>query len=499
MNLPLQHAHHLVRRGGHGLARDEHGLALGPLDLVRTYQDVDGVRRCEVRSPSEIDRILRAAYGPQQAGVALRIHRGLRRAAAWIEAGDLGRAGVEAMKLGVPNLPREAMAKLAEIADLGKAGDAWQDQPRVPAGQAGGGEWTAGAGGAQSNNSSPPAKPSAPARPRARPTSHKPPVRARAKAPLGPTVSDGPGSIPPARSLLVHVSAPSIAIGAPGARGPVAQPIPLPRIAVPRVTPLQLLITPARLLNDMDDQVARTQISNAISRFGLDPSRPSDVMAAAAYVRARHVLPFLRLDIPFRGPALDAASEAFMRYVMIQPNAFPAMMQGDRNAYSAIIAAADRGLADYVWESRGRPAGVESALRTRSNRARAAVDKMIESGRMAAHHLIPAKVWGDNADITRLARQQGWNQDGPSNVIGLPVDAAAQAEALAELKIYLPIHNSPHTNYTAWTESRVAELAGPDRSTLTPQRARAIYEWVAMLNAQRILSGQFGEFLRVAT
>jgi hypothetical protein len=72
----------------------------------------------------------------------------LRRAAAWIEAGDIGRAGVEAVMLGLPALTPGAMAKLAHFADMEKGGSAWQNQPRIPVGQAGGGEWTADGGGA---------------------------------------------------------------------------------------------------------------------------------------------------------------------------------------------------------------------------------------------------------------------------------------------------------------------------------------------------------------
>ena len=75
-----------------------------------------------------------AAYGPQPEDVSLRLHRGLRRAASAIEAGDLCLAGIEAVLLGLPDLTPPALAKLAEFAELEKGGTAWQDQPRVPAG-----------------------------------------------------------------------------------------------------------------------------------------------------------------------------------------------------------------------------------------------------------------------------------------------------------------------------------------------------------------------------
>lgn len=148
MNMPLGRSFRLVSRGGAGLACDKNGVALGTVELVRTLLDARGGRHCAVRSPSEISEVLGAAYGPQSDEIVLRLHRGLSRAAAWIEAGDLGRAGVETVMLGLADLTPVAMAKLAQMADLEKGGTAWQNQPRIPAGQTGGGEWTTDGGGA---------------------------------------------------------------------------------------------------------------------------------------------------------------------------------------------------------------------------------------------------------------------------------------------------------------------------------------------------------------
>jgi hypothetical protein len=118
------------------------------MELVRTYVDSQGELHCIVRSHDEIGEVLRAAYGPQRDEIILRLHRGLCRAAAWIEAGDLGRAGIETVMLGLPDLTPEAVAKLAEMADLKKGEAAWQEQPRIPAGRTGGGEWTTDGGAA---------------------------------------------------------------------------------------------------------------------------------------------------------------------------------------------------------------------------------------------------------------------------------------------------------------------------------------------------------------
>ena len=143
MNIAQQRIFRLVERGGAGLACDEEGVALGGVELARVRREARRALRCEVRAPDEIGQILRAAYGPQSDTTVLRLHRGLGRAAAWIELGDVARAGIETVMLGLPCLSRAAMAKLATIADLEKAGNtAWETEPRVPSGHAGAGQWT---------------------------------------------------------------------------------------------------------------------------------------------------------------------------------------------------------------------------------------------------------------------------------------------------------------------------------------------------------------------
>lgn len=147
MNVASERFYRLVPRGGAGLACDAEGVALGALNLVRARVDAGGVRHCEARSPERIGQALGAAYGPQPEEVVLRLYRGLRRAAGWIEADDLCLAGIEAVLLGFPDLTPGAMAKLADIADLEK-GAAWETESRIPAGQTGGGQWTADGGAA---------------------------------------------------------------------------------------------------------------------------------------------------------------------------------------------------------------------------------------------------------------------------------------------------------------------------------------------------------------
>jgi hypothetical protein len=68
-----------------------------------------------------------------------------------LEAGDLVLASLEAVMTGFPDLGRAGFGRLAGVADLEKAGTAWQDEPRIPAGQSNGGQWTTGGVGAASS------------------------------------------------------------------------------------------------------------------------------------------------------------------------------------------------------------------------------------------------------------------------------------------------------------------------------------------------------------
>ncbi|MFI4976380.1 MAG: AHH domain-containing protein [Caulobacterales bacterium] len=491
MNKPVQ-PYRLTARGGAGLACDEKGLALGGVDLARVRQDANGVAHCEVRSRGEVGQILRAAYGPQTDEVVLRLHRGLRRAAAWIEAGDLGRAGIEAVVLKLPDLAPEAMAKLAEIADLERlANTAWQTELRIPAGQTGAGQWTTG-GGAPSaiapatNVSTQGARPDLPA--------HEPPS----------TSSDGTGASASVHgnaiaisavdeSLLIPVSTASTVVGGRA----MGEGFALPK-GVARLGRAGLLAFAASLLDQWDADVGRDQVTKAMARFGLDPSRPADVMAASAYVWSQYVLP-LRTDAPFSGPKLDAASQAVMRFVLANPGAFPAMLQGPASesakSFSLMIDAANRGLADYAAESRARPPGVVPELQTTSRSARAAIAKELKDGNFQAHHLVPAYNWGKEINITQLAHEAGWNVDDPSNLIGLPANAKAQAEAPE----WLPIHNGPHSLYMEATRELILEVRAKFPKDLTPLQARSILEEVARTNRALIMTGSYGEILKIAS
>ena len=134
----------LVPRGGPGLTCDSEGVALGGIPVAWSDTEEEGQSSWKVRSPDEIGEILGRAYGFQRREIVEQCHRGLRRVAARLHAGDLALAGVEALMLRLPRIDPEGMAKLAGLRDLRKDDDAWQNEPRIPAGQPDGGQWTTG-------------------------------------------------------------------------------------------------------------------------------------------------------------------------------------------------------------------------------------------------------------------------------------------------------------------------------------------------------------------
>jgi len=466
MTSPLGRKHRIVGRGEAGVSCDEDGIALGAVHLVRASRTVGNARYCEVRSQAEIDQILRAAYGPQPAGVASRIHRGLCRAARWIEAGDLGRAGVETVGLGLPDIGLASMAKLAEIADLEKGGDAWRNEPRVPAGQGGGGQWTADGAGS--------------------PMADAKPVGNEAAS----STSDCANLYsfhPLDNGLLVHVNTAAVAVGGFGA----AEDVVVPAGAL-RLGGVGLLAANAVGLQNWRALEQQKQIKDAIARFGLDPSRPAEVMAASAYVWSTYHLPTPTNDIPYNGPVLDAASQAVMRLVLIHPDVFVPVLQGQKPS-NLIIQAANAGMADYVYQS-ARPKGVDRKYQTTSASARAAVITETELNKdVAVHHFIPANVWKDKLYLVELAYEAGWRVDDPDNLIDLPRDPVQQAR----MGGFLPIHNGSHSKYDDDAMRIIEAQEAASSKPITPVQAREIFTNVCCIERIRITSGYYGEFVRV--
>jgi hypothetical protein len=122
----------------------------------------------------------------------------------------------------------------------------------------------------------------------------------------------------------------------------------------------------ASLLGFADAAVAQGQINEAIARFELDPSRPADVMGAAAYVWSRYRLPIEIGDVSLSGAKLDAASEAVMRFALVNPEIFAARLQGPASKNATldylIRTIVDGALADYAVESGARAPGAAPEL-----------------------------------------------------------------------------------------------------------------------------------------
>jgi hypothetical protein len=264
--------------------------------------------------------------------------------------------------------------------------------------------------------------------------------------------------------------------------------------SVARLGRAGLLALAAGLLDQWDAANARDQITRALTRFGLDPSRPADVLAAGAYAWSRYALPVLT-EAPFSGPKLDAASQAVMRFVLATPGAFFAIQNPtSQNAElgQLIIRAADGGLADYAFESRARPPGVAPELQTTSRAARAAIADMLKDGGQA-HHLIPADVWKQKLDIASLALKAEWNPNNPSNLIALPSNEL-EREKLGGL---LPIHNGYHPMYNANAAALIDRIRQNFPSNLTPLQARSILEAAALRSWLRIIKGEYNPIMKV--
>jgi hypothetical protein len=137
----------LVLRDHPGVSCDETGIALAGVPLVWKSQS-DESATFDMRSAEGIGEVLSLAYGDQPPEVVGMAWRGLKRAASQLEAGNHPAAALEALMIGLPQVSPSRLPKLLGLSTLGKGGDSWQDEPRVPAGQTGGGQWTSGGAGA---------------------------------------------------------------------------------------------------------------------------------------------------------------------------------------------------------------------------------------------------------------------------------------------------------------------------------------------------------------
>lgn len=126
--------------------------------LVEAVIDPSGRRFFRVRPASEVAQALRLAYGsaPEEIG---RGRRSLSRIARLLTAGERAQACIHAVQFAFPEIVPKAMTKLAHVASLKKDNPNWPDEPRNPAGDPSGGEWTDNGGQAEDANIRPAAAP----------------------------------------------------------------------------------------------------------------------------------------------------------------------------------------------------------------------------------------------------------------------------------------------------------------------------------------------------
>jgi hypothetical protein len=109
--------------------------------LVDAVTDASGRRIYRTRPAPEVAQALRLAYGAGPEEVE-RCLRGFAKVAELLTAGERAQAGIRAVLLALPAIAPEGMAKLARAAELQKYNPNWADEPRIPAGFTGGGDWT---------------------------------------------------------------------------------------------------------------------------------------------------------------------------------------------------------------------------------------------------------------------------------------------------------------------------------------------------------------------
>ncbi|WP_158818494.1 AHH domain-containing protein [Methylocapsa sp. S129] len=248
------------------------------------------------------------------------------------------------------------------------------------------------------------------------------------------------------------------------------------------------IIAAATLLAAMDPLRERARVTDAISKFDLDPTSATDVLAARAYVWAEYGAPRNYFDVPWGGgEQLESVRQSIMALELARPGTLYLALQGDQLSGRCINVAVEDGMrGGAIFESRPRPENLPAALQTTSSSARAALN-LKPNDQMRAHHLIPANVWGEQLPLATLASQAGWQPDSIENLIALPANEAAQAK----LAPNLPIHSSSHSKYDAMVWGKIVIEEAEYLGTPTPAQARAIFEKVAGKMRDSIETGKW--------
>ena len=503
---------HLSPHGTGGVACDGAGALIGAVPLVARAR-TDGTDEWRPRECDELSEEMSAQYGlpvdmSSKSG-------GLMAIAKALNDGDVARAQIATVLLGIPDPPllskgepsHERMIEL--IRDLQWSGMLkWDsdEHPRWPAGssEGKGGEFTPkGESGDTSDSQSDTDDRAGADNPQSDRTVSD--IRnlfddARAGGASGDPAADDAGIYADYGHHIgdVQFASTAIPMGSFGGTG-----ITLPRLenwvrlanGALELGPGEI-ITAAALLSAYDRNRQLEAVNSAIVKFGLDPSQAGDVLAARAYVWSNTAAPWNFQGVPQNGPKLEAVSRSIMLLELARPGTLYFATQGDRLSTNYLNVAAQEGLSDAaVLESRIRLPNAPVALQSTSAAARSAAD-LRTNDKMQAHHLVPVNVIGANLALATLASEAGWKTDSPQNLIGLPADVETQKEMLA-LDLKLPIQNSWHPNYDVQTEHRILQEISQSGKPSTPIAARKILDDVADWNRARILAGDWFPVLKV--
>lgn len=484
---------------GRGLRCDAEGLFLGRDALLQ--RDRDG--NFEARPADEIQKILDRAYG-DGANWESRV-RSLKLVANALNKGDLARAMMTAVLMRLPD-PGSPISIADVDGVLAKAGFD-PDEPRD-----GRGRWTTDGSGS--------ATPAAPHRdPRiqlgdsGRSEGANDPIAAAVHAAeaagrasvqpisaddISPYTDDGSHDDYSNHAGDVRLASTAIPMGPLGLfEASPASWADLKRLADGS---LELgsgqVVTAAVLLSALDRSRERAAVLSAITKFGLNPTRAADVLAARAYVYAKTAAPWNFAGVPESGPRLEAVCQSIMLLELARPGTLEAARQGDRLSTTYLTLAAQNGLSDAaVLESRIRPKNAPKALQTTSESARAVLG-LQPNDNMRAHHLVPVNIVVDNMPLALLASKAGWDIDSFDNLIALPADRRTQADYFLKTGQALPIQSSAHPRYDVQTQEEIWRLELNTGGARTPLEACAILETVAIENRAQILSGAWFPRLR---
>jgi hypothetical protein len=128
---------------------DGNGATLGPIVLIARQASAKSPQY-QLESDDKIVEAFTLAFGDLPADELARRFRSLQKVITALNEGDVARAMVHALLMRLPEIPKAGLAKLAGAAHLRKYNP---DQPRVPAGNPDGGQWTSGGGNGDTGSS----------------------------------------------------------------------------------------------------------------------------------------------------------------------------------------------------------------------------------------------------------------------------------------------------------------------------------------------------------